>query len=150
MPKFETTLLAAGKTATGIEVPETVVQGLGAGKKPPVKVTIGGHTYASTVASRGGRYLVGVSAVNREKAGVRAGEVVEVGIELDSGSREIEAPPDLAVALQGDPGAKRFFESLTHSQKSWYVLPIEQARRPETRERRVAKALDMLGAGRKR
>lgn len=65
---FRTTLQLNGPTATGIQVPDEIVEGLGAGRKPPVRVTIGGHTYRSTVASRGGRYLVGVSAENRQAA----------------------------------------------------------------------------------
>ena len=79
--KFRTTLLQNGKTATGIRVPEKVVESLGSGKRPAVSVTIKGHTYRSTVAVMGGVYMVGVSAENREKAQVSAGDEVEVDIE---------------------------------------------------------------------
>jgi hypothetical protein len=148
--RFRTTILQAGKTATGIEVPPEVVADLGAGRKPPVKVTIGGHTYSSTVARRGERYLVGVSAANREKAGVAGGDDVEVEIELDTEPREMDVPADFAEALGRDDVAERFFEGLTFSQKQWYVQPIEGAKRPEVRERRVEKAMAMLRDGRKR
>lgn len=144
--KFQVTIQAAGKTATGIRIPAQVVDSLGAGKKPPVRVTINGATYRSTIASRSGQYLVGVSAENRELTGVAAGDEVEVDIELDTEPREVEVPPDLAAALDGEPDAKRFFESLTHSQKQGFVQPIEQAKKPETRERRVEKTLAMLRA----
>jgi len=148
--KFRATLLLAGKTATGFEVPEEVVEALGAGKRPAVKVTIAGHAYRSMVAPRGARYLVGVNAENRAAAGVAAGDEVEIGLALDTEPREVAVPADLAAALEADPEASAFFASLTPSQKGWYVHPIEQAKRPETRERRVAKAIGMLREGRKR
>jgi Bacteriocin-protection, YdeI or OmpD-Associated/Domain of unknown function (DUF1905) len=148
--RFRATLGSAGKTATGFEVPREVVESLGAGKKPPVRVTIGGHTYRSTIAPRGDRFLLGVSAENRELAGVAAGDVLDVELELDTGPREVEVPADLAAALAGDAAAREFFESLSYSQKKWYVLPIEQAKADATRERRVQKALGMLRERRKR
>ena len=148
--KFHATILLAGKTATGIEVPPEVVEGLGSGRKPPVRVTIGGHTYRSTVAARGERFLVGVSAENREKAGVAAGDEVEVEIELDTQPREVTVPSDLAAVLDRERKARQFFDGLSYSQKQWYVLPIEQAKTDETRQRRIAKAVGMLQEGRKR
>jgi Bacteriocin-protection, YdeI or OmpD-Associated/Domain of unknown function (DUF1905) len=147
--RFRATLESGGKTATGIEIPAKVVEALGSGRKPPVRITIGGHTYRSTVASRGDRYLVGVSAENRALAGVAAGDEVDVDIELDTAPREVAVPTDLATALDADAEARRFFEALSFSQKQWYVIPIEQAKKPETRTRRIEKALAMLRAGRK-
>jgi hypothetical protein len=147
--KFRTELLLAGKTATGIEVPPEVVESLGTSKKPPVRVTINGHTYRSTVASRGGRFLVGVSAENRAAAGVSAGDEVDVELALDTELREVTVPADLAKALGRDKKAKRFFDGLTYSQKRGYVLPIEEAKKPETRQRRLDKAIQMLREGRK-
>jgi hypothetical protein len=148
--RFHATLELNGKTATGIRVPAEVVDGLGAGRKPAVLVTIAGYTYRSTIASRGDRYLVGVSAENRAGAGVAAGDELEVEIELDTEPREITVPPDLAEALEPETEAARFFDGLSYSQKRWYVEPIDQAKKPETRERRVAKAVEMLKAGRRR
>lgn len=148
--RFRATLLSNGKTATGIQVPDEVVEALGSGRKPAVKVTIAGHTYRSTVASRGDRYLVGVSAENRERAGVAAGDELDVDLELDAEPREVAVPPDLMAAFAPDARARDFFATLTPSQKQWYVLPIEQAKAAETRERRVAKAIAMLREGRKR
>jgi hypothetical protein len=144
--RFHATLELHGKTATGVRVPAEVVDGLGAGRKPAVLVTIAGYTFAS----RGDRYLVGVSAENRAGAGVAAGDELEVEIELDTEPREIAVPPDLAQALEADAPARRFFDGLSYSQKRWYVEPIDQAKKPETRERRVAKAVEMLKAGRRR
>jgi Bacteriocin-protection, YdeI or OmpD-Associated/Domain of unknown function (DUF1905) len=148
--RFRATIESAGKTATGIRVPAEVVESLDAGKKPPVRVTINGQTYRSTIASRSGQYLVGVSAENRELTCVVAGDEVDVDIDLDTEPREVAVPPDLAEALAADPKAKQFFESLSFSQKQWYVLPIGQAKQAETRERRVKKAIAMLREGRKR
>lgn len=120
--EFQATIELGGKTATGIQIPPEIVDGLGAGRKPPVLVTIRDHTYRSTVASRGGRYLIGVSAENRASAGVGAGDVVDVDIQLDTEPREIAVPADLAEALDGDDQARRFFETLSYSQQQWYVL----------------------------
>jgi hypothetical protein len=148
--RFRATIGLAGKTATGIRVPAEVVESLGAGKKPPVRVTINGKTYRSTIASRSGQYLVGVSAENRALTGAAAGDEVDVDIELDTEPREVTVPPDLGKALDTDPQASQFFESLSFSQRQWYVLPIDQAKKPETRQRRVEKAIEMLREGRKR
>ena len=104
--KFRATAELGGKTATGIEVPEDVVAALGSGNRPPVTVTIGGHTYRTTVAWMGGRFLIGLSAENRTAAGVAAGDEVDVEIELDAEPREVEVPADLAEALAQDDAAR--------------------------------------------
>jgi hypothetical protein len=147
--RFHTTILQAGKTATGIEVPPEVVDALGAGKKPPVRVTINEKTYRSTIASREGRYLVGVSAKNRELTGVAAGDEVAVEIELDTEPRELALPSDFVAALDPYADARRHFDALTHSQRRAFVDPIEDAKKPETRERRIEKAVTALREGRK-
>ena len=82
MTTFTTTLLQHGKTATGIEVPPEIAASLGSGRQPRVHVTIGGHTYANSIFSRGGRFLIPVSAENRELAGIAAGDEIEVGLAL--------------------------------------------------------------------
>lgn len=146
--KFHSVVQLGGKTATGIPVPEEVVTSLGSSKRPPVRVTINGHTYRSTLASRGGQFMLPISAENRASAGVAAGDEVEVDIELDTEPREVTVPPDLAEALERDVVAKRYFEGLSYSQKQRHVLPIEQAKTAETRQRRIDKALSMLREGR--
>ena len=145
--KFRTTLLGNGKSAVGMEVPPEVVAGLGSSKKPAVKVTIKGYTYRSTVATMGGKFMVGVSAENREKAGVAAGDTVDVTMELDTEKREIVVPSDLATAMKKDATAKKFFDGLSYSNQRWYTYPIDTAKTPETRQRRVEKAITMLEAG---
>ncbi len=145
--EFRTQVLLGGKTATGLPVPDAVVEALGAGKKPAVTVTLGGHTYRTTVASRGGQFLVPLSAENRGKAGVAAGDEVDVAIALDTAPRELEIPADLAKALTTDDTARARFESLSYSAKQRFVLPIGQAKTAETRQRRVAKVITDLHAG---
>ena len=148
--RFRTTIQQSGKTATGIQVPAEVVEALGSGKRPAVKVTINGYTYRSTVAALGGRYMVGVSAEHRAGAGVAGGDEVDVSIELDSAPREVRVPADLAAALDAEPGARRTFEDLSYSNKSWHVLQVEGAKTDETRQRRIAKSVDILRQGRAR
>jgi hypothetical protein len=148
--RFRTTILQAGKTATGIQIPDEIVAKLGAGKRPPVKVTIKGHTYRSTIAPMGGVFMVGVSAENREQAGVAGGDTVQVDIELDSAPREVTVPPDFARALKRDAQAKKTFDTLSPSNKKWHVTSIERAKTAETRQRRIDKSVAMLHEGRSR
>jgi hypothetical protein len=146
--RFRATLLGAGKTATGIEVPPDVVASLGESKRPAVRVTINGHTYRSTVAVMGGKFMVGVSAENRAAAGVAAGDQLDVDLELDTAPREVTVPSDLAAALKRDKEAKRFFDSLSYSRKQRIVLSVEGAKAAETRQRRIDKSVKDLREGR--
>ncbi|MEV6410058.1 YdeI/OmpD-associated family protein [Kribbella sp. NPDC051718] len=144
--KFTTTI--AGTTVTGIEVPAEVIEALGRGKKPPVVITLNGYTYRNTVAVMGGRYMVALSVKHREAAGVVGGEELEVDIVLDDQPREVEVPADFAEALAADPKARAFFDTLSYSQRSWVVLGIEEAKKPETRANRITKAVERLASGR--
>jgi len=144
--KFRATVELNGKTATGIEVPGDVVAALGSGR-PPVTVTIGGHTYRTTVARMGGRYLVPLSAENRAAAGVAAGDQVDVDIEPDSAPREVEVPADLAGALAGDDAARATFDGLAFTHRKEWVRWIEEAKKHETRAARLAKTVESLRAG---
>ena len=148
--QFRTTLLQGDKTATGIEVPPEVVEALGKGKRPPVKVTINGHTYRSTVAVMGGTFMVGVSAENRAGAGVKGGDLIDVELELDTAPRELTVPPDLAAALDADPKARETFDKLSFSNRQWHVLNTEGTKNPETRQRRIEKSVAALREGRPR
>ena len=146
--RFRTTLLQNDKTATGFRVPDDVVDALGKGKRPPVRVTINGYTYRSTVAVMGGDYMLGVSADNRAGAGVKGGDEIDVELELDTAPREVPVPADFAAALDAEPGAKRTFDGLSYSNKSWHVLQIEGAKSDETRQRRIVKSVEALREGR--
>ncbi|HEY6609434.1 MAG TPA: YdeI/OmpD-associated family protein [Candidatus Limnocylindria bacterium] len=148
--RFRTTILTGGKTATGIRIPPEVVEALGAGRRPPVTVTINGHTYRSTVAVMGGDFMVGVSAQNREAAGVAGGDEVDVDLELDTAPREVAVPDDFRAALAADPTALATFEALSNSNKGWHTSSIEGAKTDETRQRRIAKSIAALHEGRPR
>lgn len=148
--RFRTTVLQSGKNTTGIQVPDEIVDALGRGKRPPVTVTIHGFTYRNTVAVMDGVYMIGVSAAVRAGSGVKGGDVVDVDIELDTAPREVEVPADFAVALDAEPDARRTFDALSYSNKSWHTLQIAAAKTDETRQRRIAKSVDALRAGRPR
>jgi hypothetical protein len=148
--RFRTTIERSGKTTTGIRIPEAVVEALGAGKRPAVTVTIKGYTYRSTVAVMGGAYMVGVSAAHRAGAGVSGGDEVDVDLELDTAPREVAVPADFAAALDAEPAARRTFDGLSYSNRSWHVLQVEGARTDETRQRRIAKSVASLKEGRAR
>ncbi len=141
---FRATLQLAGKTATGITVPDEVVNALGGGNRPPVRVTLAGHSYQTTVARMRGEFKFPVSAAVREQTGVAAGDEVEVTIELDTQPRELSVPGELAQALDQDPDAKRAFEQLSYSNRKRHALAVEGAKTPDTRQRRIAKALEEL------
>lgn len=144
--RFRATIDLNGKTATGIRVPPDVVVALDSGKRPAVRVTIAGYTYRTTVAPRGDRFLISVSAENRAGAGVAAGDEVDVDLELDTEPREITVPDDLRAALDGDAEARRAFDVLSYSKRQRHVLAVEGAKTAETRQRRIAKAVDELRA----
>jgi hypothetical protein len=146
--RFHAVIQLNNKTATGIAVPPDVLESLGAGKRPAVRVTINGHTYRTTVGSVDGQAMLPVSAEVRQGAGVAAGDEVEVEIELDTAPREVTVPADFAAALDQDPAARRFFDGLSYSNKRRFTLPIEEAKSAETRERRIAKAVSQLREGR--
>jgi hypothetical protein len=146
--RFRAIILLSGKSATGIQVPDEVVACLGPSKKPPVRITIGGHTYRSTVASMGGKYMIPVSAEHRMSAGVAAGDEVDVEIELDTEPREVSIPPDFSNVLDRNADARQLFDGLSYSNKLRFVNSIEEAKTAETRQRRIDKALNMLKEGR--
>lgn len=148
--RFRTTIKQSGKTAAGIVIPGPVMDALASGRRPPVRVTIGSHTYRSTVATVDGKPMVGISAENRAAAGVTAGQEVEVDIVLDTEKREVAVPPELATALDADPKARETFDKLSNSNKSWHVLQVTGAKTDETRDRRIAKSIAALREGRPR
>ncbi len=145
--EFRTTVELGGKTATGLRVPDDVVQALGAGKRPPVQVTVGRYSYRTTVAPMGGAFYVPLAAEHREAAGITAGEEVDVRIELDSAPREVALPEDLDAALDED--ARAFFAGLAPSHRKEWVRWVEEAKKPETRAARIEKTAASLREGKK-
>jgi len=147
--KFRATVELGGKTATGIEVPDDVVAALGPGSRPPVTVTVGGHSYRTTVARMGGRFLVPLSAEHRTAAGVAAGDQVDIDIEPDTAPREVEVPADLTDALARDDTARAAFDGLSYTHRKEWVRWVEEAKKADTRATRLAKTVEALHAGKR-
>lgn len=142
--RFRTTIELHGKTATGFAVPVGVVEALGSARRPRVRVTIGAHTYRSTVAVYGGASMLPLSAENRAAAGVAAGDEVDVTVALDTDPRVVEVPRALAEALAAEPSAQTSFGALSYSRQRALAEQVTSAKRQETRDRRVAKIVDDL------
>jgi hypothetical protein len=133
--------------ATGIPVPAEVVAAFGVGKRPPVVVHIGGHSYRSTVAAYGDVFMLPLSQERRAAAGVEAGQTVEITLELDDQPRTVDVPDDLAAALAGRPGLREAFDTLSYSARKEHVRQVTTAKAAETRQRRIAKIVTMLSGG---
>ena len=148
--KFTADIEQSGRTTTGIVVPEAIVEALGAGRRPPVESHHQRHTCTARAWRRwAAAILLGVSAEVRSKAGVAGGDRVEVDLEVDTEPRDVAVPPDLRTALDQNAAAAAFFDGLAYSHRLRHVLSIEDAKTPETRQRRIAKAVEMLAAGKK-
>jgi hypothetical protein len=145
--EFRATVVLNGKTATGIQVPDDVVEQLGSGKRPPVVVTIGGYSYRTTVAAYTGEYWIPLAAEHREAAGVAAGDEIDVDLELDTAPREVTLPDDLAAAM--DEPVRAAYDGLSFTHRKEWVRWVEEAKKPETRATRIARTVEGLKAGRK-
>lgn len=154
--KFITTILQSGNN-TGIVIPAEIVESFGAGKKPPVIVTMKGYSYRNTVAVMGGtakgsseaKFMVGISAEHRKGANVAGGETLEVTIELDTEPRTVSVPEDLQQALENDPAARQTFEALSYTYRKECARMLEDAKTSETRQRRLDKMIANLADGKK-
>jgi Bacteriocin-protection, YdeI or OmpD-Associated/Domain of unknown function (DUF1905) len=143
-----TTTLESRGPAAAIVLDDEQVADVGEGaKRFPVVATVNGYTWRTTVAHMRGEFLVGLNRAVREEAHVEAGDTVEVEVELDTAPREVDVPKALADALAEDQAARAAFDGLSYTHRKEYARWIEEAKRDETRERRVAKALEMLRQG---
>ena len=142
--RFETTMSLSGNN-TGIEVPPEVIEALGAGRKPPVDVTVNGYSYRSTVAVMGGRYMISFSSDKRAATGIEGGDPITVDLEVDTAPRTVEVPDDLAAALAAAHGVREAFEALAPSARKAHVTNVESAKAADTRERRIAAIVTKLG-----
>ena len=149
--RFTAAVEATGTTTTGIPVPDIALTQLSRGRRPKVTARFGdGFSYRTTVGSHSGRAFLSVSAAVREAAGIAAGDEVDVELTVDDAPRDVDVPSDLAAALEARPEARRFFDSLTDSQRKTFVLSVTGAKKPDTRARRVEAAVAALVDGRKR
>jgi hypothetical protein len=147
--RFTTTIELQGKTATFFAVPLDVRAVFGRAR-PPVRVTIGGHTYRSTVAVYGDRYFLPLNRANRAAAGVAAGDTVLVEVDADDELRTVDVPAELQEALEADPKARTAFDALSFTHRREYVEWVAEAKRDDTKLRRAAKAVEDLRAGKTR
>ena len=143
--RFRTKLEGASAgSATGIVVPPKVVAALDHGQRPPVRVTLNGYSYRSTVAMMGGKSMIGVSAAIRKATGLSAGDAIDVELELDTSPRDVDIPPEFAAALDRNPSAKAFFATLSNSLQRYHVDSINGAKSDDTRRRRIDKSIALL------
>jgi hypothetical protein len=141
---FKTTIVKDDvKDATGIRVPSDVITGFNSGKKPKVKITLNGYTYRSTVAAYGDVFMLPLAAEHRHAAGVKAGDEVEITLELDTEPRTVKVPADLAAAL-AENGLIAVFDKLAYSTRKEHVRQVESAKAQETRERRIVNIVTKL------
>jgi Bacteriocin-protection, YdeI or OmpD-Associated/Domain of unknown function (DUF1905) len=140
-------LVARGPAAAFVLDDEQVATVGEGAKRFPVVATVNGYTWRTSVARMGGEFLVGLNKEVRTGAGVQAGDTVTLELTLDTEPRTVDVPPPLAQALDADPKAKAIYHGLAFTHRKEYARWIAEAKRDETRERRVAKALEMLHGG---
>lgn len=146
---FQTSLAGSGGKV-GIVVPADAIAALDAGKRPAVHVDLNGHAYRSTVAVMGGQFMIGVNAGVRDATGLKAGDAVSVTLTVADTPRDVDVPEDLAAALAADDRAGAFFAALSNSLQRYHVDLVNGAKTPETRHRRIDKALGLFREGKKR
>jgi bacteriocin resistance YdeI/OmpD-like protein/uncharacterized protein DUF1905 len=112
--------------------------------RAPVKVTLNGYTYRSTIASMGGTVCIPLRRSNREAAGLEGGETLDVTLVLDQDTREVTLPDDFASALRATPGVWERWETMSYTHQREYVESVEDAKKPETRARRIAKNVEAI------
>jgi hypothetical protein len=141
---YKTTLLQEGSMCA-IEVPFDPKEVFGK-VRAPVKVTLNGYTYRSTIAAMGGQFLIPLRKSNREAAGLQGNETLEVRLDLDEEKREIKPPSDFAKALKAAPPAWDRWLELSYSHQREHATAIEESKKPETRARRIEAAVKAIGA----
>ena len=144
--RFKTTLHQSGNN-TGIVVPTEIVEALGGGKKPALNVTVNGFAYRSSLATMGGKSMISFSSDKRAATGLKGGDAIDVTLEIDDAPRVMEVPPDLQAALNKDKAAKAYFATLSYSNQRRHIEPINDAKTPETRARRIEKSVALFGQG---
>ena len=148
--EFESEVVLNGKTATGIPVPAEVVDALGGGARIKVVATIGEYSYRNSVVRWGDGFMLSFGAEHRTATGCVAGDRVTLDLIRDDAERTVELDDDFAAALGANTVAQEFFDGLSYSQKRWFTLGLAEAKKPETRARRIEKYVGMLAEGRAR
>jgi hypothetical protein len=146
---FDTTVTAMGNN-TGIEVPADLIERLGAGKRPAVVVSVNGYEYRNTVGVMGGRHLISISAAIRKETGLKGGDPIHVVLTVADAPREVAVPEDFAASLAADETVAAFFAKLSNSLQRYHVDNVTGAKTPETRQRRIDKAVALFREGKQR
>jgi hypothetical protein len=136
--------------AAALILTDEEVDELGGGRRAAVRVTIDGRTARVRLAVMGGANCIGLSKASRAELGVETGQTVAARVELDEEPREVELPDELRSALDADPGLRSMFEAMAYSHRKEYARWVGEAKRAETRERRLAQAVEMIREGRTR
>jgi hypothetical protein len=147
--KFDTTVTATGNN-TGIVVPEDVIERLRAGKRPAVVVKVNGYQYRSTIGVMGGKRMISISAAVRKETALKGGDAIHVILTVADTPRAVEVPSDFAASLVAKPSTKAFFEKLSNSLQRYHIDNINGAKTPETRQRRIEKAIALFRGGKQR
>jgi Bacteriocin-protection, YdeI or OmpD-Associated/Domain of unknown function (DUF1905) len=146
-----TTQLQPRGPAAAVILDDAQVAAVGEGaKRFPVVATVNGYTWRTSVMRMGGEFLLGLSKEVRKGAGAEAGDEVDVTVELDAAPREVDVPEALAAALAADPEVKASFDRMAFTHRKEYARWIADAKQEQTRQRRVAQALEMIRAGKTR
>jgi hypothetical protein len=133
-----------GVSAICVSVPPNVMAAFAPRKRVPVNVTVNGYPFRTTIADMGSGPKIGFNAVVRKGAGISAGETATIEVELDTAERTVTVPPDLTAAMTAADRA--LFDKLSYTHRREHVQAIEDAKKPETRERRIAKTIEMVRA----
>jgi hypothetical protein len=147
--EFDTSVTATGNN-TGIVVPEDVIERLGAGRRPAVVVNVNGYEYRNTVGVMGGKHMISISAAIRKETGLAGGDPIHVVLTLADGPREVTVPEDFVQAMAADPSVAEFFAKLANSLQRYHVDNVNAAKSPDTRQRRIDKAVQLFRQGKKR
>ncbi|MEY4451406.1 MAG: hypothetical protein RLZZ380_527 [Actinomycetota bacterium] len=139
---YTTVILGFGNHAA-IEIPDAILAELGTNKRAPLKVTVNGYTYQSTAAGMNGQCLVVFPQKDRDAAKAKAGDEIQVTLELDTGVREVQMPLELTEALN-HAGLFEVFSALTYSKRKEFARQVSEAKTSETRDRRIEKVISAL------
>lgn len=145
---YTTTIKGIGNNA-GIPVPPEVLEELGAGKRPGVEIDVNGYRYQNTVGIMGGHALLPLSAAHRKASGLAAGDDVTVTLTVADAPREVAVPDDFSVAMDG-AGVRPFFDGLSNSLQRMHIDLVNGAKSPDTRARRIEKAVGLFAQGKQR
>lgn len=141
-----TAVLQPRGPAAAVVLTDDQIATLGGTKTPPVRFTIGATTLRGRIGRMGGENLLGFNKSVRGQLGVEAGDTVDILIELDTDPREVDLPPALAAALDADPALRAAFDALSPSRRKEHARSVAEAKRNETRDRRVTAIVDQLKA----